>query len=312
MRFRTGFLAPASLMLTAMLLSGTALAQPAATPPAATPPAASAPAPQVSDPVVARVDGFEIRLSDVTEFGQALPDEMRNLPPTMLYPLLVDQLIDKRALLVLAKKRGLENDPAVQRQIAAATEQALQNAVMGTDVGPLVSDAALQARYQKEYAGKPGEEEVRARHILVANEADAVKLIADLKRGGDFAALARTRSSDPSAAAQGGDLGFFKKGEMVPEFAEAAFALKPGQISDKPVKTQYGWHIIKVEERRVGAAPAFEAVRDELRQKAIQEGVEKVLATARGGLSIEKFNADGSPIRAIDAAQPPPAPAKKP
>jgi peptidyl-prolyl cis-trans isomerase C len=292
--------------LAVLLMAGTALAQPAPPPPP--PGAAPAPAP-VADPVVAKVDGFEIRLSDVTELGQALPDEMRGLPPTMLYPLLVDQLVDKRALLVLAKKRGLERDAGVIRAVERAQEQAMQNAVMSADVGPLVSDAALRARYERDVMGKPGEEEVRARHILVANEADALKIIAELKRGADFATLAKARSSDPGAA-QGGDLGFFKRGEMVPEFAEAAFSLKPGQVSDKPVKTQFGWHVIRAEERRTGPAPAFEAVRDELRQKAIQEGVEKVLATARTGLVIEKFNTDGSPVKPTDVAQPPAAPKK--
>lgn len=280
---------------TALLLAGTALAQ--------------TPAAPAGDPIVAKVEGFEIRLSDVTELGQSLPEEMRGLPPTMLYPLLVDQLIDKQALLSLAKKRGLERDPGVILQVQRAQEQAMQNAVMSADVGPLVSEEALRARYQREIVGKPGEEEVRARHILVASEADALKVIADLKRGDDFAALAKARSSDPGAA-QGGDLGFFKRGEMVPEFAEAAFSLKPGQVSQKPVKTQFGWHVIRAEERRVGPAPAFDAVREELRQKAIQEGVEKVLATARAGLTVEKFNVDGSPVKPSDTAQPPAAPKK--
>jgi peptidyl-prolyl cis-trans isomerase C len=290
---------PCTVAFAVMLMAGTALAQ---TPLAPT----GAPG---GDPVVAKVDGFEIRLSDVTELGQALPEEMRGLPPTMIYPLLVDQLVDKQALLKLAKKRGLERDPGVIQQVARAQEQAMQNAVMAADVSPLVTEEALRARWQRDIAGKPGEEEVRARHILVASEADAVKVITELKRGGDFAALAKTRSSDPGAA-QGGDLGFFKRGEMVPEFADAAFSLKPGQVSEKPVKTQFGWHVIRAEERRVGAPAAYDTVRDELRQKAIQEGVEKVLATARIGLTVEKFNVDGTPLKPTDAALPPTAPKK--
>ena len=122
--------------------------------------------------------------------------------------------------------------------------------MLSKEVGPTITDAALHARYDKDIAGKPGEEEVHAKHILVDNEDQAKKIIADLKGGADFAALAKQYSKDPGAAQQGGDLGFFKKDEMVPEFATAAFAMKPGQVSQQPVHTQFGWHVIMVVERR--------------------------------------------------------------
>ncbi|MCW3475902.1 peptidylprolyl isomerase [Limobrevibacterium gyesilva] len=282
---------------------------PAAAPAPAPVPAAAAPAPAPADPVVAKVGDQEIHLSDISEAVRGLPEEYRSMPQNMLFPLLLDQAIDRKAVVALARKQGLDQDPAVQRQIVNAQEQALQNALIARDVGPMISEPAIRALYDKDVAGKAGEEEVHARHILVANEADAVKIIADLKKGGDFAAIAKARSTDPGAA-QGGDLGFFKKGDMLPEFATAAFALKPGQISDKPVKTQYGWHVIKVEERRAAPAPSFEQSHDELRQKLIQEGVQKVLAEARAGVKVERFNPDGTPTRPTDAAEPPPAPAK--
>ena len=183
---------------------------------------------------------------------------------------------------MLARKQGLDKDPAVQRQMARAQEEALQSALFHRDIGPLVTDQAVRARYDRDIAGKPGEPEVHARHILVANEADATAIIAELKKGGDFAAIAKARSSDPGAA-QGGDLGWFKKGDMLPEFSEAAFALKPGEVSDKPVHTSYGWHVIQVEERRTAPPPSFEQARDELRNQMIQEGVQKLLASARAG-----------------------------
>ncbi|HLZ77779.1 MAG TPA: peptidylprolyl isomerase, partial [Sphingomonas sp.] len=115
----------------------------------------------------------------------------------------------------------------------------------------------------------------------------------------------------PSAAQQGGDLGFFKKDEMVPEFANAAFALQPGQTSQTPVHTQFGWHVIVVVERKRGEPPRFEHARDELRQQIVKDGVKKVVAQARADVSVERFNLDGSPIRATDTAVPPPAPAKQ-
>ena len=184
-----------------------------------------------ADPVVAKVDGQPIHLSDLKDAAQALPENVRGMPSQTLYPMLLDQLIDGRALVAEARKSGLDKDPTVQRQVAAAEDRALQTAMLSKEVGPSVTDEAVHARYDQDIAGKPGEEEVHARHILVESEAEAKKIIAQLKGGGDFAALAKQYSKDPSGAQQGGDLGFFKKDEMVPEFATAAFALQPGQVS---------------------------------------------------------------------------------
>ena len=264
------------------------------------------PSPAPDDPVVAKVDGKPIHLSDLKDAVQSLPENMRALPPPALYPMLLDQMIDARALVSEAHKSGLDKDPAVQRQVTAAEDRALQTAVLSKDVGPTVTDAAVRARYDQDVAGKPGEEEVHAKHILVDNEADAKKIISDLKGGADFAALAKQYSKDPSAAQQGGDLGFFKKDEMVPEFADAAFALQPGQVSETPVHSQFGWHVILLVERRRADPPNFDKARDELRQKMIQEGVQKAVAKARTAVVVEKFNMDGSPARATDQAEPPP------
>lgn len=291
----------------ALLGCAGALAQ---TAPAQTPaaPAASAAA---ADPVVAKVNGQPIHLSDLKDAAQSLPENLRGVPPQTLYPMLLDQLIDGRALVAEARKTGLDKDPDVQRQVAAAEDRALQTAMLGKEVGPSITEAALHARYDKEIAGKPGEEEVHAKHILVDSEDQAKKIIADLKGGADFAALAKQYSKDPSAAQQGGDLGFFKKDEMVPAFADAAFAMQPGQISQTPVHTQFGWHVIMVVERKRGEPPTFEQARDELRQQIIKDGVKKVVAQARADVSVERFNLDGSPIRATDSAVPPPAPSKQ-
>jgi peptidyl-prolyl cis-trans isomerase C len=258
------------------------------------------------DPIVAKVDGKPIHLSDLKDALQLLPENMRALPQPALYPMLLDQVIDARALVSEAHKSGLDKDPAVQRQIAAAEDRALQTAVLSKDVGPSITDAAVRARYDQEVAGKSGEEEVHAKHILVENEADAKKIVADLKGGADFSALAKQYSKDPSGAQQGGDLGFFKKDEMVPEFATAAFALQPGQVSQTPVHSQFGWHVILVVERRRAEPPSFDKARDELRQKMIQEGVQKAVAKARAAVAVEKFNLDGSSARATDQAEPPP------
>lgn len=280
---------------------GGAHAQTPSTPPA--PPSASA---VPADPIIAKVNGQPIHLSDLQGAIQNLPPNARGLPPQTLYPALLDQMIDGKALVIEARAAGLDKDPAVQRQIAAASDQVLQTAMLTKAIGPSITDEALRARYQAEIAGKSGEDEVHARHILVDNEDLAKKIIAELKKGADFTALAKQYSKDPSGD-HSGDLGFFRKDEMVPEFSAAAFALQPGQISDVPVHTQFGWHVIQVMERRKAAPPTFEQAHDELRQKAIHQGVQQAVAAARTKVTVEKFNLDGTVPRATDTAEPPPA-----
>jgi peptidyl-prolyl cis-trans isomerase C len=275
------------------------------------PPAGGSAVTAPADPVIAKVNDQPIYLSDLQAASQNLPDNLRNMPPQMLYPMMLDQMIDGRALVIEAKKDGLDKDPTVAKQIAAAEDRALQSAMLSKIVGPAVTDDAVKARFEKDQSGKAPEEEIHARHILVATEAEAKKLIAELDKGADFATLAKQNSTDPGAK-EGGDLGFFRKDDMVPEFAAAAFALKPGEITQTPVHTQFGWHVIKVEERRPAAPVTFDQSKDELRQRMIQEGVQQALAKARAQVTVQKFNMDGTPIKATDTAQPPPSPSKKP
>lgn len=269
-----------------------------------------------ADPVVARVGGDEIRASELSEAAQGLPEELRGMPAAVLYPMLLDQLVDRRVVVIAARKQGLDRDPQVQRMVARATDTALQNALLTREIAPTLTDEAIKARYDRDIAGKAGETEIRARHILVADEDTAKKVAAELKGGADFAELAKKYSTDPGAQT-GGDLGFFKKADMLPEFSDAAFALKPGETTATPVKTRFGWHIIKLEETRTAPPPTLDQVRDEVRQSLIQEGVTRVLTAAKTGLPIEKFNPDGSapaavppPATAVPAPVPAPVPAK--
>jgi peptidyl-prolyl cis-trans isomerase C len=269
-------------------------------------PAPGTPAAPAADPVVAKVNGDPIYLSDVQASAQSLPPNLRGLPPETLYPRVLNSMISERVLADAARKAGIDKEPAVQRQIAAATNQVLDNALLIKVVAPTITEQALRARYQAEIAGKPAEEEVHAKHILVDTEDQAKDIIAQLNKGADFATLAKKYSKDQGAA-DGGDLGFFKKDEMVPAFADAAFALKPGQFTQTPVHTQFGWHVILVVERRQVPPPSFEQAADQLRQQMLQEGVQKEIAQARAGASVELFNLNGSPKRATDTAAPPPA-----
>jgi peptidyl-prolyl cis-trans isomerase C len=260
------------------------------------------------DPVLAKVNDQPIHASDLKAAAESLPAQARTMPPQQLYPLLLDQLVDAQALVVEAKKTGLDKDPAVQRTLQMAQDRTLASAMLNKVVRPQVSDDAVKARFDAEFANKQGESEVHSRHILVSDEATAKKIIADLKKGGDFAALSKQYSKDPGASAQGGDLGFFKKTDMVPEFATAAFALKDNEVTPAPVKTEFGWHVIQTLEHRTSQPPTFEQERDELRQKMVQAAVQKEVAQARSEVTVQTFNMDGSPVKATDTAQPPPAP----
>ncbi|NKC33708.1 peptidylprolyl isomerase [Falsiroseomonas selenitidurans] len=288
---------PALWLALLMLPGGLALAQ--------------APSPG-ADPVVARVDGAEIRLSEVQAEAQRLPEELRGMPAPTLFPLLLDQMITQKAITAAARASNLAQDPEVAARLRRAEEETLQQALITRAVAPAMTEEALRARYQQEVAGRTAEEEVRARHILVPTEAEARAALAEARRdGADFAEIARRRSTGPGSR-EGGDLGFFKRADMIPAFAEAAFAMQPGEISATPVRTQFGWHVIKVEARRAVPPPPFEEARESLRQRAFEEGVNAAVERIRAAARIERFNLDGSPQRApapslLDGAAPPAA-----
>jgi len=255
------------------------------------------------NPVVATVNGDPIRLEDVRTAAQNLPEEARNLPPQMLFPMLVNQLVDQKALLIEAHKDGLEKKPEVQKIMQAAADQALQNVYLSHLVGPSITDESIKQAYADQYAGKPGEKEVHARHILVADEKTANDIIKQLKGGADFGTLAKKYSTDKgSADNDGGDLGWFKQGDMLPDFSKAAFAMKKGEISQTPVHTRYGYHVIQVLDTRTSTPPAFDTVRDQIRQKLIQQDVRKAVDAAVKQVKIQRFNPDGSPAKDAPAS----------
>ncbi|WP_191082905.1 peptidylprolyl isomerase [Roseococcus microcysteis] len=312
--------------LAALLLAGTFLApgvhaQAPARPPAA-PPTAATPAPAADpNPVLARVDGQEIRLEEViAAAAEAMPAELRNVPPqvlrTMLPPEVFNQLLDRaisdRAMVIAARRANVQDDPEFRARMRAFEENALRDTLLRREVLPRLTDEALRARHARDQAAAPEQEEVRARHILVANEADARAIITQIQGGANFEEVARSRSTDP-AGRNGGDLGFFARGDMVPEFANAAFALQPGQLSPNPVRTQFGWHVIRVEERRTTRGPAFEEARDTLRQRMIEEEVNAVIERVRAATTIERVEAPAAPATPPGPIQavPPPPPARR-
>jgi peptidyl-prolyl cis-trans isomerase C len=247
-----------------------------------------------ADPILAIVDGAAIRRSDLQTLQRALPAQFQQMPLEMLFPLLIDRMIDAKLLAIAGRKDNIHNDPDVRARVASYEERLVQDAYLTRRVAAAATEEAIQARYRKFVAENPAETEISARHILVASEQKAREILAALSRGGDFAKLAADNSLDPSGKDNGGDLGFFRKGDMVPEFSEAAFALKEGQTADRPVKSQFGWHVIRVDKVRA-VAQGLEDLREEISNQITQEVVNAEVARLRGGAKIERFNLDGTP-----------------
>lgn len=279
--------------LSALALS-LAMAAPAAFAQSAPAPSSAA-TPADADPVVATVDNIKIHMSEIQADAQNLPAQAQQLPPEQLLPLLVNQEVDRKALLIAAQKQDLQKNPDVAARMQAAANVQLENAYVQQAVAAEVTDTAVQAAYNRDYAGKPGPEQVDARHILVSSEAQAQDIINQLNKGADFAKLAEKYSIDPGAK-NGGELGWFSKDEMVPAFADAAFALKKGEYTKTPVHTQFGWHIILNEGERTAPTPALADVEQQIRQKLTDAAVQKTLDQVRGEVKIQMFGPDGKPL----------------
>ncbi len=258
-----------------------------------------------SDPVVARVNGQPITRSAVLELYGQLPPPMNQIPVEQLLPGIISELTARKLIGEAAEKSKLADDPAVKLQLQNAREQVLQQAYLDRKLKAELTEPKLKARYEELIKAQPQQEEVHARHILTATEADAKAALEEVKKGTDFAEVSKKRSTGPTAAT-GGDLGFFTKDKMVPEFAEAAFALQPGQVSEKPVQSQFGWHVIKVEARRQAPAPRFEDVREQVYEIMSQEVIEKTVADLRQAAKIEEFDwqPPGGQLPKIAPAQP--------
>jgi len=275
-------LLPAALLLTTALPVAQPVFAQAAKPQAAAPAAPS-------DPVVARVNGQAITRSEVVAIYEQLPPQMQQVPLEQIFTPLVNEIVARRLISEAAEKAKMADDAKVKQQLAAAREQVLQQAYLERTVEQQVTEAKIQDRYKQALKDQPPREEVHARHVLVATEADALAALEDVKKGKDFAEVSRSRSTGPTAAT-GGDLGFFSKEQMVPEFAEAAFGLQAGQVTQKPVKTQFGWHIIKVEARRTAPPPTLAEMHDELRDQLVRETLEKTVADLRKGAKVEIYD----------------------
>ena len=262
---------------------------------------------QGPDPVLARVDGVEIRQSDLVvaeaDIGASLPPATGDARRDQLLAYLIDVTLLARA----ADAKKLGDSPDFAKKLAYARRRALMDALLEETTKTAATETAMKTLYDESVKKLTPEQEVRARHILVETEDKAKEILQKLKAGGDFIALAKENSKDPGAA-DGGDLGYFAKGQMVPEFAEAAFKLDKGQLSD-PVKTQFGWHVIKVEDKRNRPLPAYEAVKDQLANFVVQRAQSELVLKLREAAKIERLTQATPPAPAPAVTTPPATPA---
>jgi len=260
---------------------------------------------QDSDPVIARINGVDIHESEIAYAEEEIGSNIPNMPPEQKRDYLITYLADVVLLSQAADQQKLADRPDVKRRLAFDHNRLLMEALLQGVGHAAVSAEAEHKVYEDAVKQMTNEQEVRARHILVPTEEEAKAILAELKKGADFAALAKEKSKDPGAA-EGGDLGYFSKEQMVPEFAEVAFKLEKGQISD-PVKTQFGWHIIEVEDKRTKPTPTFEQVKAQIDNYIAHRAQSEMVEKLRSAGKVERLDKPAGPDTSLNPA----APAKK-
>ncbi|MFD2647541.1 peptidylprolyl isomerase [Devosia albogilva] len=272
----------------ALVLSATALvpatAQDAAAP-AEAPAEAAAPA-VTPETVVATVGGSQITEADLSFAAEDLTQELSQMPPEERRAFLLRVLIDMKVMADAGRDAGMADTLLFQQRLAYLEDRALRRAYFAETIANAITEEAVRAEYDAYVADFQPQPEIRASHILVETEEEAQAVKAEIEGGADFATLARERSIDPGAA-NGGDLGFFGRGMMVAPFEEAAFALTDaGQVSD-PVQSQFGWHVIRLEETRESTAPAFEQVAGQLQQRLLMRTFDETIANLMAGVQVD-------------------------
>ena len=252
------------------------------------------------DPLAARVEGREIHRSDVINSAQDLPPAYLEQMET-IYPFLRDRLVGFELIAIDGRAEGLADDPEVQEMVRQFEDEAIRHIYLTRYLEEAITDELVQERYDAFVASQPAVDEVRARHILVDSEEAAREIINELNNGADFATLAKERSTDRASAEEhGGDLGYFVHDEMVTPFADAAFALETGTYSKDPVQTDYGWHVIMVDDHRVRAAPPLDEMREEIESQIAGELIQARLDELREGATIELYDYEGEPDEPAD------------
>ncbi len=239
-----------------------------------------------ADAVVAKVGDLEIHQSELDLAISNLDPQLAQLPDDQKKVAALSAAIDVKLLAKDALAEKLQDTPDFKTRMAYLQDRELHNAYFKKHVVDVVTDAEVKARYDKEVAALPKQEEVHARHILVKTEDEAKEVIKELDAGKDFAEVAKEKSTDPNKS-DGGDLGYFQRGRMVKEFDDAAFAMPVGTYSKTPVKTDFGYHVIKVEDKRDAPPPPFDQVKDQVKQLVMRDKYLELLKTAKAASKVE-------------------------
>ena len=240
-------------------------------------------------PIVANVNKEKISLETMIHAMNELPPEIQSQPFMSYYEELLERVIDIKLIAQEGKKINLEEEPSVKAAIDFVTEKVLMQAFLSKYVQKNISEESLKASYNNYIADETSREEIKASHILLDTQNEAVEVIKMLNNGDDFAEVAKNKSTGPSGPS-GGDLGWFKRGQMVPPFENAAFSLGQNEISQKPIQTQFGWHVIKVFEKRIPQAPSYENMKNNLIQDLERKIVSKKIQDLRNNALIEKLS----------------------
>lgn len=248
------------------------------------------------DLVMAKVNGQEIHKSDVMRELAALPPQLQQIPVEQIYPQLLDRMIDAKLLLAEGYAAKVNETPDFKERMKHAEERIITDLALRQKIKPMVTDEKVKNLYDEIVKKSPQEEEIKARHILVKSEKEAKDIIEQLGKGGDFNKLASDKSTDTASATQGGDLGYFTKKAMVPEFANAAFALKPGEYTKTPVKSSFGYHVIKVDDVRKAKPVEFDKVKPQLEAKLSDQMANEYVEGVKKNAKIERFGLDGKPM----------------
>jgi peptidyl-prolyl cis-trans isomerase C len=257
---------------------------------------ASLPTPALAqDATVATINGATITETDLTSAMEEFEQQLARVPEAERKKVTLERIIDMRIIAQAAAKDGLDKDPTVLRRLESIRVQLLTSEYVRKKVEAAITDDDLKARYEKEMAAYTAPEEVKASHILVETKEQADEVMKELAAGKAFADIAKEKSIDPGSKENGGDLGYFQRGQMVPEFEQAAFGLEKGAVTKEPVQTQFGFHIIKQEDKRAGEKPAFDAVKDQVREVVAAEKFREALAALRKDAKIDYNDATLKP-----------------
>lgn len=252
----------------------------------------AAPLAQDNAPItVMTINGQSISLNLVGSIVNQLPEDIRRQPLQVYYDKVIDDIIDTKLTADAARASKLDQNPLLRELAERAYDRVLAEAWLNDEISRQISDDMIQQRYNDLVADTESRTEVRARHILVDKQETANSVITRLNNGEDFAELAKELSTGPSGP-NGGELGYFRRGAMVPSFEVASFDLQTGSYSQQPVQTQFGWHVIKVEDRRVAPAPALEDVRDQLINTISVKVAGTIIADLRAKADISRLSFD--------------------